>query len=276
MLAYGETGPGEKTLVVRGFSAAGSSKEPTRRIRDPVREVVRRTLPGVGAGRPAARDDRARPRRADRRSGRDDPPGRRRCIRPQSREAGILTLRWSPDGSQLALLVPYSYPREEVWLVPADGGAAHLLPGFDREADTSGIAWTADGRSVVAAGSGCCPQRPPFVEVVDVTTGSTHEVPLPETWHQLRVRGDRRERGRPLPRVARMGPGAGMGRSPGERHPREARATDDVRPHAVPGWSAAPLRDVSARPSGAWADAHRGPARRRSGDEVLALDRRLR
>ena len=94
---------------------------------------------------------------------------------------GALPLRWSPDGSQLALLVPSSPYHETVWLVPADGGAAHPLAGFDP--NTRDIAWTADGRSILAVGGACCPEGRPFAEVVDVATGDTHEVPLPETWN---------------------------------------------------------------------------------------------
>ena len=52
-----------------------------------------------------------------------------------SREAP-LPLRWSPDGSQLALLVPSWLLHETVWLVPADGGAAHRLAGSTREDTT--------------------------------------------------------------------------------------------------------------------------------------------
>ena len=108
---------------------------------------------------------------------------------------GTLPLRWSPDGSQLALLVP-SWPNHEtLWLVPADGGAAHPLPGFDP--DTHDIAWTAGGRSILAVGGACCPEGRPFVEVVDVPTGETHQVPLPETWNGsgvTRIVGSKDER----------------------------------------------------------------------------------
>ncbi len=186
-LAYAETGPGEKTLIVRGFSPAGTFEGPARRIR-------MQTPPSFVPPCPVWAPDGQRLAAIEPGLGVliVDPDGTTHLVDIAASGlsgGGTLQLTWSPDGSQLALLVPYSYPREEVWLVPADGGAAHLLPGFDREADTTGIAWTADGRSVVAAGSGCCPKRPPFVEVVDVTTGSTHEVPLPETWHQLGYEG---------------------------------------------------------------------------------------
>ena len=183
MLAFGETGADEKTLVVSGFSAAGELEGPTKRIQMPTAKSFVGPCPvwapdgerlaAIAPGRGVMIVDR---------------DGTTHLVDLDEyglREGGTLELKWSPDGSQLALLVPSSYSHETIWLVPADGGAAHRLARFDREEDTTGIAWTADGRSIVAAGSGCCPKRPPFVEVIDVTTGDTHEVSLPETWNQL-------------------------------------------------------------------------------------------
>jgi hypothetical protein len=180
-LAYGENGHGVKTIIVSGFSSTGELVVPTTRIRVPF------TKSFVGACPVWAPDGE---RLATVAPGLGvlivDPDGTTHLVDVAATgltEGGTIELQWSPDGSQLALLVPYAYPREEVWLIPADGGAAHVLAGIDP--DTSDIAWTADGRSIVAAGSGCCYGRPPFVEVVDITTGDTHGVPLPESWNHL-------------------------------------------------------------------------------------------
>ena len=186
MLAYGQTGPYgqtrpvEKTLVVSGFSSAGELVGPTTRIPVPAaRSFVRPCPVWAPDGRRLATiapglgvmivdlDGGTHLVRLDAYGLHEEDP----------------TLRWSPDGSHLALLVSTSQSHETLRLIPAGGGAAHLLPGIDP--DTNSIAWTADGGSIVVAGGGCCPGGRPFVEVVDVTTGDTHEIPLPGTWDTL-------------------------------------------------------------------------------------------
>ncbi|MEO8424356.1 MAG: hypothetical protein ABI595_10685 [Actinomycetota bacterium] len=182
MLAYGQTGLGEKTLVVSGFSSAGELEGPTSRIPvawapsfvgpcpvwAPDGQRLATIAPGLGVLIVGL-------------DGTTHFVGLDAYGLVEGSTTGTLPLRWSPDGSQLALLVP-SWPyHETVWLVPADGGAAHPLAGFDP--DTRDIAWTADGRSILAVGGTCCPEGRPFVEVVDVATGDTHEVPLPEAWN---------------------------------------------------------------------------------------------
>lgn len=177
MLAYGETGPGEKTLVVSGFSSAGELEEPTSRIRVPWAtsfvppcpvwapdgQRLATIAPGLGVLIV-------------------DLDGTTHLVALDAYglvEGGPM-LRWSPDESQLALLVPSAPSNETLWLIPADGGAAHLLPGLDP--DTHDIAWTADGRSVVAVGGAWV--GAPFVDMVDVATGDTHGVPLPDAWNR--------------------------------------------------------------------------------------------
>ena len=273
MLAYAETGPGEKSLIVRGFSAAGTFEGAARRIRMPAAKSFVAPCPVW------APDGQ---RLAAIAPGRGvmivDPDGTTHLVDVNASglsEGGRVQLTWSPDGSQLALLVPYAYPREEVWLVPADGGAAHLLPGFDREADTTGIAWTADGRSVVAAGSGCCPERPPFVDVVDVTTGRTHEVPLPQTWHQLNYEGIIGSEGDRFLLWRGWDLGVAWVDLQGNVTPVKLRYPMTTAPTLSP--DGRQLLYVTSDPAfGGLADAHRGPAPRWSGDEVLALDRGLR
>jgi Tol biopolymer transport system component len=185
MLAYGQTGAGEKTLVMSGFSSAGELEGPTSRIRvpwaksfvgpcpvwSPDGQRLATIAPGLGVLIV-------------------DLDGTTHLVGLDAYglvEGGTLALRWSPDGSQLALLVASGPSHETVWLVPADGGAVHALAGFDP--DTGDIAWTADGRSVLAVGGACCPEGRPFVEVVDVATGDIHEVPLPQAWNGSGVWG---------------------------------------------------------------------------------------
>ena len=158
MLAYGETGPGERTLVVSGFSSAGELEGPTSRIPVPwAKSFVRpcpvwapdgRRLATIAPGLGVLIVDL---------DGTTHFVGLDAYGLPVDGlvEAGALPLRWSPDGSQLALLVPLRANHETVWLVPADGGAAHRLAGFDP--GTLDIAWTADGRSLLAVGGACCP-----------------------------------------------------------------------------------------------------------------------
>jgi dipeptidyl aminopeptidase/acylaminoacyl peptidase len=199
MLAYGETGPGltdAKTLIVSGFSSAGELEEPTERIRMPAAESFVVSCPVW------APDGRRLAAIAPRGVMIVDRVGTTHLVDVDARdlEEWGNELKWSPDGSQLALLVPSGGahpPVETVWLVPADGGAAHRLARF--EPDTSDIAWTADGRSLLAVGATgiCCPEDPPLVKVVDVATGDTHDVPLPllrPTRDPLQVIGSRDDR----------------------------------------------------------------------------------
>ncbi len=188
MLAYAQTGTRgqggtrERTLVMSGFSSAGELEEPTNRISVP---RAKSFVPPCPVWAPDGQ------RLAAIAPGLGvlivDLDGTTHLVRldayglVEGSITGALPLRWSPDGSQLALLVPSSPYHETVWLVPADGGAAHPLAGFDP--NTRDIAWTADGRSILAVGGGCCPDGAPFAKVVDVATGDTHEVPLPEAWN---------------------------------------------------------------------------------------------
>ena len=142
---------GEKTLVVSGFSSAGELEEPTSRIPVPwAKSFVRpcpvwapdgQRLATIAPGLGVLIVDL---------DGTTHLVGLDAYGLVEGSTTGTLPLRWSPDGSQLALLVPSRAYHETVWLVPADGGAAHLLAGFDP--DTRDIAWTADGRSILAVG----------------------------------------------------------------------------------------------------------------------------
>ena len=78
-------------------------------------------------------------------------------------------LEWSPDGSQLAILVSSSDSEQELWLV--EEGVARRLWKFSSAAHGGGMAWTDDGRSLLVAGE-CCANRPPSVQLVDVDTGN--------------------------------------------------------------------------------------------------------
>jgi WD40-like Beta Propeller Repeat len=101
---------------------------------------------------------------------------------------GVREMEWSPDGTQVAVLLWPTGSGQALWVVSADGGAARRVPGFGegQEREATAIAWAPDGRSVVVGGSsgppGCCAQDHPFVEVVDVATGDASDVPLPESW----------------------------------------------------------------------------------------------
>jgi Tol biopolymer transport system component len=178
MLAYAETGAGEKSLVVRGFSSAGTFEGPATRIRMlaaksfvapcPVWAPDGRRLAAIEPGLGVLIVDL---------------DGTRHLVKLDAYglvKGGTIELKWSPDGSQLALLAPSRPSNETVWLVPVDGGAARSLAGFGP--DTRDIAWTADGRSLLAIGGACCPEGPPFAEVLDVATGDSYEIPLPQTW----------------------------------------------------------------------------------------------
>jgi Tol biopolymer transport system component len=177
LLAYGQTGGGEKTVMVTGFSVTGELEKPTIRIPVPTsRSFVAPCPVWAPDGHRLAT---VAPGRGVLIAGLE---GSTRLVEVDANglvEGGTVELEWSPDGSQLALLVSSAPDQATVWLVPADGRAAHLLPGFDPNEDPSDIAWTADGRSVVVIGGMCCPEGRSFVRVIDVATGDSRDIPLP-------------------------------------------------------------------------------------------------
>ena len=172
-------------------------------------------------------------------------------------------LRWSPDGSQLALLVPSAPSQRDPLAHPRRrrccASPARTRPGHARHRVDRGWALRRRGRRCAAGGSllsSTWSTSPPAAR-----TGSRSRSVEP-----LRDLVDRGEQGRPLPRVAQMGRAVGVARSPGERHARPPRGPDDDGPHAVPGWAAAPLRDERPGP--------RAPARRSSRSRSTAARRR--
>ncbi len=115
-LAYGQTGLGEKTVVVSGFSSAGELEEPTSRIPvawapsfvgpcpvwAPDGQRLATIAPGLGVLIV-------------------DLDGTKHFVAldayglVEGSTTGTLPLRWSPDGSQLALLVPsWAKPRDRL------------------------------------------------------------------------------------------------------------------------------------------------------------------
>lgn len=104
--------------------------------------------------------------------------GTTRLVRFGPTEDEVSGLEWSPDGSQVAVLLWPSSLSETLWVVPADDGAPRPLGEFGTYGEADTIAWAADARSVVVGGS----KDRPFVKVVDVATGGLSDVPLPETW----------------------------------------------------------------------------------------------
>jgi Tol biopolymer transport system component len=172
MLAWGETGGGEKTIVVTGFSADGEPTDPRIRIPMPMstsRSFVSPCPVWAPDGRHLAT---VAPDRGVLVAQLDGSTTLVELDAYGLREGGAL-LRWSPDGSQLALLVSTGPSGQAVWLIRADGGDARPLSGFDPSGHTNDFAWSPDGRSVVAVGGSCCPEQDPFVEVLDVESGES-------------------------------------------------------------------------------------------------------
>jgi Tol biopolymer transport system component len=179
MLAYGRTGGRQNTVVVTGFSPDGDLRAP--RIVIPVPS----SASFIGSCPVWAPDGR---RLATVAPGRGvliaDPRGPTRLVELEvyGLVEGGVDLEWSPDGSQLAILVSSSPSEQELWLVVRQGGVARRLSEFASDPGGGAMAWTEDGRSLVVAGGECCGKRPPYVQLVDVSTGSGRELQLPAAW----------------------------------------------------------------------------------------------
>jgi hypothetical protein len=179
MLAYGRTGGGQNTVVVTGFSPDGDLRAPRIVIPVPSSESF------IGPCPVWAPDGR---RLATVAPGRGvliaDPRGPTRLVELEAYGLveGALDLEWSPDGTQLAILVSSSASEQELWLVAREEGVARRLSEFASEATGGAMAWTEDGRAVVVAGGECCGEGPPYVQLVDVDTGNGRELQLPAAW----------------------------------------------------------------------------------------------
>lgn len=181
LLAYGEKRDasigGGTAIVVRGFTASGELQGPEIRI--PVPSPAYLSAPCPIWAPVGQRLAVFVPRQGVLFAKADGTTSLVR-IHNVHRLDEVAGLEWSPDGSQVALLPMASYPVSlTLWVVPADGGAARPLTGFDTGEVPNTIAWAADARSVVVGGSS---GPNPFVKVVDVATGGASDVPLPGTW----------------------------------------------------------------------------------------------
>jgi hypothetical protein len=191
LLAYGEKRSasigGEMSIVVRGSTFSGQLTGPEIRIPvpagsnviapcpawDPDGQSLASIAPGLGVLFA-------------------DLEGTTRMVRFKDGglNDGFMQLEWSPDGSQVAVLLWTGRFDKRLWIVPADGGAARRVADFHRgpeavgeDADT--IAWAPDGHVVVVGGYRgwyVGDATRPFVKAVDAVSGDASEVSLPKGW----------------------------------------------------------------------------------------------
>jgi Tol biopolymer transport system component len=182
LLAYGERRIGRGVaVVVTGFTSSGELEGPEVRITVPASSHLLIPCPewapngqrlatiAPGLGVLVA-----------------DIDGRTDLVRfgdPQLAD-GVKGIEWSPDGTRVAVLLwP---PGPQLWVVPADGGAARTVTGFGAGYEANTVNWASDGRSVIVAGSSdCCvglDGERAIVKVVDVVTGDASDVALPRAW----------------------------------------------------------------------------------------------
>jgi Tol biopolymer transport system component len=100
--------------------------------------------------------------------------------------------KWSPDGSQLAVIVT-KQGREHIGVVNADGsGYRDVWPNVPDQVTTEDYTWSPDGRALIVAAQ---PETNPNGELVgpaenawmlDVATGALTEIEHPvESWQRL-------------------------------------------------------------------------------------------